>query len=51
MVELRDRHIGKVIFIKNGAPVVICKEGLIQLTDIRDNKNNLVFLNFRSRFK
>ncbi|MCT7581823.1 hypothetical protein N5U12_07500 [Aliarcobacter butzleri] len=51
MVEHRERHIGKVIFIKNGIPVVVCSDGYIGLIDIRDENNNEMFINFRSRFK
>jgi methionyl-tRNA formyltransferase len=50
-VENRERHIGKVIFIKDGVPVVVCRDGLIGLKDIRDSENNEIFVNFRSRFK
>jgi len=50
VIENRARHIGKVIFIKNGFPVVVCQKGLIQLVDIRDDKNNPIALNLRSRF-
>lgn len=51
VVEHRERHIGKVIFIKNGIPVVVCSDGLISLKEIRDEKDNEIFINFRSRFK
>lgn len=50
VIENRARHIGKVIFIKNGFPEVVCQKGLIQLVDIRDEKNNHTSVNFRSRF-
>ncbi|MGJ0357945.1 methionyl-tRNA formyltransferase [Aliarcobacter cryaerophilus] len=49
-VENRKRHIGKVIFIKDGVPVVVCSDGLIGLKDIRDKDDNEMFINFRSRF-
>lgn len=49
-VENRARHIGKVIFIKDGIPIIICKDGLLGLIDIRDINNNDIFINFRSRF-
>ena len=49
-IENRSRHIGKVIFIKDDAPVVICKNGLIKLNEIRDSKDKKLFINFRSRF-
>ncbi len=51
VVEHRERHIGKVIFIKNGEPVVVCSDGLIGLKEIRDENDNEIFINFRSRFK
>ncbi len=51
VVEHRERHVGKVIFIKDKMPIIVCSEGLIGLKDIRDKNNNEVFINFRSRFK
>jgi methionyl-tRNA formyltransferase len=51
VVEHRERHIGKVIFIKDGMPIVVCNDGLIGLRDIRDENYNEMFINFRSRFK
>jgi len=50
-VEYRERHIGKVIFIKDGMLVVVCSDGLIGLKEIRDENDNGVFINFRSRFQ
>lgn len=50
-VEHRERHIGKVIFIKEKIPVVVCSDGLIGLRDIRDENDNKIFINFRSKFK
>lgn len=50
-VEHRERHVGKVIFIKNKIPVVVCVDGLVELKDIRDNSDNKMFINFRSRFR
>ena len=50
-IENRMRHIGKVLFIKNGCPIVICKKGLLKLVDIRDEKNNKLIINFRSRLE
>ena len=49
-VENRKRHIGKVIFIQD-SPVIVCKKGLLKLVDIRDEKDNKLMINFRSRFK
>lgn len=50
-IEHRQRHIGKVIFIKEGIPVVVCNDGLISLKDIRDANDNKIIINFRSRFE
>jgi methionyl-tRNA formyltransferase len=36
LIEDRETHIGKVIFLKDGNPVVICGEGLICFTEIID---------------
>lgn len=51
VVEHRERHIGKVIFIKGGMPIIVCSDGLIGLKDIRDENDKEIFINFRSRFK
>lgn len=51
VVEHRERHIGKVIFIEQGAPVVVCTQGLLVLKEITDANGKMVQLNFRSRFK
>jgi methionyl-tRNA formyltransferase len=49
-VEHRERHIGKVIFMRNGVPTIVCSEGLLSLTEICDRDNNACAINFRSRF-
>lgn len=51
-IEDRESAIGKVIFINEGFPVVICGDGLIEVKKIED-KNGLTMLplkKFRSRF-
>jgi len=50
VVEDRQRHIGKVLFMKNGHPVVVCGRGLVRITDMRDLNGNKITLPFRSRF-
>jgi methionyl-tRNA formyltransferase len=50
-IEHRERHIGKVIFIREGIIIVVCTTGLIGLKDVRDNEGNKIVVNFRSRFK
>ncbi|MDR9498510.1 MAG: formyltransferase family protein [Hydrogenovibrio sp.] len=51
VVEHRERHIGKVIFIEQGLPVIVCKQGLLALKEITDENGRKVRINFRSRFK
>ena len=48
-VEDRNRHLGKIIFLQNGFPVVICGQGLLKLVDLHDKNNLPVSLNFRTR--
>ncbi|WP_423186031.1 formyltransferase family protein [Alishewanella sp. d11] len=50
VVEHRKRHIGKVIFLKQGMPVIVCAKGLLVLKEITDVNDKMVQLNFRSRF-
>jgi len=49
-IQHRSRHTGKVIFLNN-KPVLVCKRGLLQLNEIRDEKESHITINFRSRFK
>ena len=54
-VKCELRHIGKVIFIKQGKPTIICGKGLLQITEayeIKDNKvvNFLPIKSFRVKF-
>lgn len=51
MIENRKRHVGKIVFINDGNPVVICGRGLIRLKDIKNIEEKEVFLNFRTRFE
>jgi methionyl-tRNA formyltransferase len=46
-------HPGKVIFIKDGCPVVICGDGAIKLTKLRAQSNNslIPFERLRKRFR
>lgn len=52
IIENRNNSIGKVIFIKDGKPVVVCGDGLLYINDMVDDsgKNALPIKNFRSRF-
>jgi methionyl-tRNA formyltransferase len=50
-VEIINRTVGKVIFAKNGNPVIVCKKGLIELTEILNESGNKIFPSkFRLRF-
>jgi methionyl-tRNA formyltransferase len=52
-VVIENRDIGKVIFISNGHPVVVCGEGLLKIIEAYDSnkKSVLPLKNFRSRFE
>lgn len=54
-VSLELRHIGKVLFVENGNPVIICGEGLLKITAARIFRNHstcnfLPLANFRTKF-
>lgn len=50
-VRIVNRQVGKVIFIKNGHPVIVCGKGLIKITKAlnEDGSNALPFKKFRTR--
>lgn len=51
-VNIENRDVGKVIFMKDKMPVVVCGKGLLLLTKILDDNNNELYLNsFRTRFE
>jgi methionyl-tRNA formyltransferase len=51
-VKIENRDIGKVIFFSNNCPVVVCREGLLRLDNIVDEKNRVIQCKkFRLRFK
>lgn len=51
--EIINRDPGKVIFLEQKNPVVVCGNGLLKLTSIQDNFGNslLPLSSFRTRFK
>jgi len=51
-VIIENRHAGKVIFVQDGKPVVVCGRGLLKVHDLSDEAGNsmLPFTKFRSRF-
>lgn len=52
-VNIENRDVGKVIFVQDGFPVVVCGKGLLKLTKAKfDSNNNSVFplTKFRIRF-
>lgn len=50
VIESRSSHIGKVIFIDDGAPVVVCGAGLLKIKNYRFECNGDKKINFRTRF-
>ncbi|WP_022960580.1 methionyl-tRNA formyltransferase [Spongiibacter tropicus] len=52
-IENRNAHIGKVIFMNEKFPVVVCGSGLLKITDLRgaDGESLLGSFRFRSRFE
>ena len=51
-VRTEDRTPGKVLFVRDGLPIVVCGSGLLKLTDLRslDDRSLLPLNRFRSRF-
>lgn len=51
-LAIERRHVGKVLLVDDGCPVVICGEGLLKITEMTDKYgNNLIpFKRFRVRF-
>lgn len=51
-IKIENRKPGKVIFVHNNEPIVICGKGLLRITKMLDNNNNIYTINkFRTRFK
>ncbi|MBH8557647.1 hypothetical protein I7X13_06285 [Hymenobacter sp. BT442] len=52
-VHIENRTPGKVIFVRDGQPVVVCGTGLIRLTALRTHDGNdaMPLSQFRSRFE
>jgi methionyl-tRNA formyltransferase len=52
-VYIEDRHVGKVLFMRKGIPVVVCGSGLLKITALCDSETQQSLLplqRFRSRF-
>lgn len=49
-VENRTRHLGKVIFLEQNMPVVVCAEGLLAIKEMITPTGESLTINFRSRF-
>jgi methionyl-tRNA formyltransferase len=52
-VCIEDRHVGKVLFMREGFPVVVCGSGLLKITQLCDSETQQSLLplkRFRSRF-
>jgi len=52
-LTLEHRHVGKVLMVEGGCPVVICGRGLIKITKMTCKSGNelIPFKSFRVRFK
>lgn len=52
-VQIENRCPGKVLFVKNGCPVVVCGKGLLRITKLEtiDGKDCLPLKKYRIRFK
>ncbi len=50
---IENRVPGKMIFLEDGFPVVVCGSGLLQIRRMQDEEGNdaLPLKNFRNRFK
>jgi methionyl-tRNA formyltransferase len=52
-VRVEDRHVGKVLFMPKGFPVIVCGSGLLKITALCDSETQQSLLplkRFRSRF-
>ena len=52
-LKIENRHVGKVLLVNEGFPVVVCGKGLLKIIEIHDNnqKSLLPLKKFRTRFK
>lgn len=46
----RERHLGKIIFMYENKPVIICGKGLLKINKMVDENMNEFKVNFRTRF-
>jgi methionyl-tRNA formyltransferase len=52
-IQVEIRQPGKVVFIGDGCPVVVCERGVLRITDMRDNSGERSLLplkKLRTRF-
>jgi len=50
-IEIRARHIGKVLFMNDGCPTIICGQGLLSVSKLLNIRNDNLQIDFRSRFE
>ena len=52
-VENRTNCVGKIIFIRDSCPVIVCGSGLLKITDLRQSngKSLIGLIQFRSKFE
>ena len=51
LIEIRERHIGKVVFMDRDSPTIVCGQGLLSISTLLDINNNNIKIDFRSRFE
>ena len=53
-VKIENRDVGKIIFIKDGYPVIVCGKGLLKITEavyLNDAKSIFPLKKFRIRLR
>ncbi len=53
-VQIENRTVGKVIFVKENCPIIVCGKGLLRLTaakNVNTKENILPLSKFRLKFK
>lgn len=51
-IEQRTKHLGKILFVENGVPIIICGSGLLAITNAEslETSERIKSFPFRSRF-
>lgn len=51
VIQHRERHIGKVIFLELDTPIIVCSQGLLALKEVSNINREPLSLKFRTRFQ